>query len=43
MAIFLFRHRRALVSLWFRELDEHWLVADIFHARRDPDWIQPNS
>lgn len=40
---FFIRHRRALVSLWFRELDEHWLVADIFHARRDPDWIQPNS
>ena len=25
---------------YYRELETCWLVAGIFHARRDPDWIQ---
>lgn len=27
-------------SLYYRELESCWLVAGIFPARRDPDWIQ---
>jgi len=27
-------------SLYYRELDSCWLVAGVFHALRDPDWIQ---
>lgn len=26
--------------LYYKELDALWLVAGIFHALRDPDWIQ---
>ena len=27
-------------SLYYREIETCWLVAGIFPARRDPDWIQ---
>ena len=26
--------------LYYRETEMCWLVAGVFHARRDPDWIQ---
>ena len=32
--------RYGTYALYDRELDEDRLVAGIFHARRDPDWIQ---
>ncbi|MBI5768039.1 MAG: type II toxin-antitoxin system RelE/ParE family toxin [Verrucomicrobia bacterium] len=32
--------RSGSYSLYFRELGSCWLVAGVFHARRDPDWIQ---
>jgi plasmid stabilization system protein ParE len=32
--------RSGTYVLYYREFDEYWLVAGIFHARRDPDWIQ---
>ena len=32
--------RSGTYVLYYRELAEHWLVAGVFHARRDPDWIQ---
>jgi hypothetical protein len=25
--------------LYYREFESHWLVAGVFHALRDPDWI----
>lgn len=25
--------------LYYREFETHWLVAGVFHASRDPDWI----
>lgn len=25
--------------LYYREFQTHWLIAGIFHALRDPDWI----
>jgi len=31
--------RSGTCALYYRELDEYWLVAGIFHARRDPDGI----
>jgi plasmid stabilization system protein ParE len=27
-------------ALYYRELEPYWLVAGVYHARRDPDWIQ---
>ena len=32
--------RSGTYALYYREFDNYWLVAGIFHARRDPDWIQ---
>ena len=32
--------RSVTYVLYYREFDEYWLLAGIFHARRDPDWIQ---
>ena len=32
--------RSGTYVLYYREFDEYWLLAGIFHARRDPDWIQ---
>ena len=26
--------------LYYKELDSHWLVVGIFHARRSPSWIR---
>ncbi len=26
-------------SLYYREMEEHWLVSGMFHSARDPDWI----
>lgn len=27
-------------ALYYRETADAWLVAGVFHAGRDPDWIQ---
>jgi hypothetical protein len=27
-------------TLYYREMPDCWLVAGVFHAQRDPDWIQ---
>ena len=32
--------RSGVCALYYRETPTCWLVAGIFHARRDPDWIQ---
>jgi hypothetical protein len=32
--------RSGSYSLYYREIETCWLVAGIFPARRDPDWIQ---
>jgi hypothetical protein len=32
--------RSGSYSLYYREIESCWLVAGVFPARRDPDWIQ---
>ena len=32
--------RTGYYLLYYRELETCWLVAAVFHARRDPNWIQ---
>ena len=32
--------RAGYYLLYYREIENCWLVAGVFHARRDPDWIQ---
>jgi len=32
--------RQGTYLLYYRELESYWLVAGIFHAVRDPNWIQ---
>lgn len=32
--------RAGTYLLYYRELETCWLVAGVFHALRDPDWIQ---
>lgn len=32
--------RSGVYALYYREVPTCWLVAGVFHARRDPDWIQ---
>jgi hypothetical protein len=32
--------RSGTYALYYREFDAYWLVAGIFHALRDPDWVQ---
>lgn len=31
--------RAGTYALYYREMRGFWLVAGVFHARRDPDWI----
>jgi plasmid stabilization system protein ParE len=32
--------RAGTYALYYREMPDCWLIAGIFHAQRDPDWIQ---
>jgi plasmid stabilization system protein ParE len=32
--------RSGVYALYYRETEDAWLVAGIFHAGRDPDWTQ---
>jgi plasmid stabilization system protein ParE len=32
--------RSGAYALYYREMPDCWLVAGVFHAQRDPDWIQ---
>ena len=32
--------RVGVYALYYRELPDCWLIAGVFHAARDPDWIR---
>jgi hypothetical protein len=32
--------RAGTYALYYREMEAYWLVAGVFHALHDPDWIQ---
>ena len=35
----IYTFRSGTYALYYREMDDFWLVAGVFHSRRDPDWI----